>query len=226
MYKVQVTCIVFIKSPINADNVAPKIFVFLPPTPHGGNMPHIVIPSHNRVQAIQRFAQFSSALYTQSVTWNTKTRLPEPTPFKKLVPFHTMSVLLGAWTSFAFYTVTRWILFNKMDTSDISLTAGILLLLHLSLNTMSATMILTSIRKTEEICLLYVNSRLLSEKVGSENGKKFSLRPSLPRKVRKSFEFLPHFEKVEKVRKVDKFVSTQNFLIEDIFLILSKFIHT
>ncbi|OXA42164.1 hypothetical protein Fcan01_23075 [Folsomia candida] len=79
-----------------------------------------------------------------------------------------MSVLLGAWTSFAFYTVTKWILFNKMDSSYVSLTAGILLVLHYALNTISVTMMLTNIWKTKEICLLYINSRLLTEKVGTK----------------------------------------------------------
>lgn len=143
-----------------------------PPTFRGKYVPHPSVPSHTPAQALHRFAQFSSALYTQAISWNTKTWRPRPTKFKKLVPFYSMSILLVSWTSFSFYTLTRWILFKKMGASDVSLTAGVLLVLYSSMNTISVTMILTNVWKTEEICLLYINSRLLSHKVGIQRGKK------------------------------------------------------
>lgn len=61
-----------------------------------------------------------------------------------------------------------------MDSSYVSLTAGILLVLHYALNTISVTMMLTNIWKTKEICLLYINSRLLTEKVGTKYGKNYT----------------------------------------------------
>ncbi|OXA45266.1 hypothetical protein Fcan01_19816, partial [Folsomia candida] len=135
---------------------------------------NFVIPSHTPFQAHQRFTLLSSALYSQCITWNTKTWLPLCTPFKKLVPFFTMSVTLVMWTSLMFYNLAKLILWNRRST-DVCVTVGILLVLYCCMNTVSITMILTNIYKTDEICVLYINSEILRNKV--DTGSVLLLHP-------------------------------------------------
>lgn len=129
-----------------------------------------LIPSCTPFTALKQFVFLSDASYTQCLTWDRKTWLPDVTPLRKLKAFISLSVLLLVNNHVLFYILTNEVVGYHKDP-ELTLAATLLLVIALSLAICAFIASQIYAFKGKTVCFIYRNVETLRQICQPEIGK-------------------------------------------------------
>lgn len=129
--------------------------------------------SFGAYDALQHFAMFSEALYSQYFTWERPSWKPIPTRKIKLIPWYFMSLVIILSTFAYSWVVFKEILVHKKDP-EMTTMSSLMFPVYICVHCLDVLIIVTFISTVEEICFVLGNLQNMKAGTTDIGGKYIS----------------------------------------------------